>query len=103
MPTDSSCWCAASTEQIKRHRHRHRTVRHLPELCAPNADHDLDVAIARIPTSRPPSAQWYVDAGFEELTFDTDEGFLFGVGTFRLTAPPLPYVPGRHLFDFIGH
>jgi SAM-dependent methyltransferase len=79
-----------------------KTVRHLPELCAPGAltiwtrhrgDPDLTPAIR----------QWYVDAGFEELTFDTDEGFLFGVGTFRLTAPPLPYSPGVHLFDFIGH
>ena len=78
------------------------TVRHLPELCAPNAT-TIWTRHRKDPDLTPAIRQWYVDAGFEELTFDTDEGFLFGVGTYHLTAPPLPYVPGRQLFDFVGH
>lgn len=79
-----------------------KTVRHLPELCAPDAT-TIWTRHRDDPDITPAIRQWYIDAGFEELTFDTDEGFLFGVGTFRLTVAPLPYVPDVHLFDFIGH
>ena len=76
------------------------TVAHLPELCAPRAvtiwtrhrDH---------PDLTPAIRQWYVDAGFEEVAFDHEEGFLFAVGTARLTAPPRAIVTGRHLFTFV--
>jgi hypothetical protein len=75
------------------------TVAHLPELCAPRAvtiwtrhrdDPDLTPAVR----------QWYLDTGFEELAFDQEDGFLFGVGTARLTAPPRPFVADQHLFTF---
>ena len=53
------------------------------------------------PDLTPAIRQWYLDTGFEELAFDHEDGFLYSVGTARLTAAPRPFVPGRHLFTFI--
>lgn len=78
------------------------TVRHLPELCAPGAV-TFWTRHRGAPDLTPAIRQWYMDAGFEEVAFDSEDGFLFGVGTARLTVPPPAYVPDRHLFDFVGH
>jgi len=78
------------------------TVRHLPELCASDAV-TLWTRHRAAPDLTPAIRQWYVDAGFEEVAFDIEDGFLFGVGTARLTVPPPSYVPDHHLFDFVGH
>lgn len=59
-----------------------------------------DASVRRL--TRQAIRQWYMDAGFEEVAFDSEDGFLFGVGTARLTVPPPAYVPDRHLFDFVG-
>jgi hypothetical protein len=75
------------------------TVAHLPELCAPGAT-TVWTRHRGEPDRTPAIRQLYLDAGFDEVAFDAEEGFLFGVGTARLTVPPRPFVPGRHLFDF---
>jgi hypothetical protein len=36
------------------------------------------------------------------LAFDVEEGFLFGVGTHRLTGRALPYRRDVRLFEFLG-
>lgn len=75
------------------------TVRQLPRLCAPGAtviwtrhrgDADLTPAIRG----------WFAGSGFTEVAFEAAEGFLFGVGTHRLTGPPLAFRPGIRLFEF---
>ncbi len=76
------------------------TVAHLPELCAPGAT-TIWTRHRAEPDLTPAIRQWYVDAGFEEIAFDREDGFLFGVGTAGLRTPPPPFVPDRHLFDFI--
>lgn len=77
------------------------TVQHLPELCAPAAtviwtrhrgEPDLTPAIRR----------WFVEAGFDEVAFDAEDGFAFGVGTARLAVEPPPLGPPRTLFQFVG-
>jgi hypothetical protein len=75
------------------------TVRHLPELCAPGAT-TVWTRHRGEPDLTPAIRQWYLDAGFEEIAFDCEDEFQFGVGTARLGIPPRPFVPGRHLFDF---
>ena len=41
-------------------------------------------------------------ADFEELAFDAQDGFLFGIGTHRFVGQPRPLVIGERLFEFIG-
>jgi hypothetical protein len=45
---------------------------------------------------------WLVEGGFEELSFDApDTPKLFGIGTARLVARPLPWLEGHRFFTFI--
>ena len=74
-----------------------RTVEFAPRLCAPGAT----VVWTRhraAPDLTPPIRGWFAGAGFEEVAWDTREGTSFGVGTHRLVAEPLPWVPGARLF-----
>jgi hypothetical protein len=75
------------------------TVAHLPELCAPGAI-TIWTRHRGLPDRTPAIRQWYLDAGFEEIAFDHEDGFLFGVGTARLTAAPRPFLADQHLFTF---
>jgi Putative methyltransferase len=77
-----------------------RTVRALPQLCAPGAtviwtrgrwEPDVTGGIRR----------WFDQSGFAELAFDAPEGVPWSVGTGRLTVSPLPLVPGTRLFTFV--
>jgi len=81
--------------------HIRATIRHLPHLCAPDA-----VVIwtrhRRDPDLTPDIRRWFADAGFEELAFDSEDQFAFGIGTARLAADPLPFVPQQRLFTFVG-
>jgi hypothetical protein len=78
-----------------------RTVRHLPHLCAAEAD----VIWTRNLGPRDGSANltpivrsWFRDAGFDEVAFRwTDAGY--GIGTHRLAIPPRPHVAGYRLFS----
>ena len=79
-----------------------RTVRLLPSLCRPGATvlwtrHRLE------PDLTPTIRQWFAEAGFEEVGFETVEGFFFGVGAHRWPGPT-PAAPGEErLFTFVGH
>jgi hypothetical protein len=45
---------------------------------------------------------WFVEAGFEDLTFDAPESpKLYGIGTVRLVGEPLPWRSGHRFFTFI--
>jgi hypothetical protein len=45
---------------------------------------------------------WFVEAGFEDLTFDAPESpKLYGIGTARLVGAPLPWRSGHRFFTFI--
>jgi hypothetical protein len=45
---------------------------------------------------------WFVDAGFEDLTFDAPESpKLYGIGTARRVGEPLPWRSGHRFFTFI--
>jgi Putative methyltransferase len=77
------------------------TVEQLPRLCRPAATviwtrHRLS------PDLTPTVRSWFADAGFEEVGFDVEDGFLIGVGTQRLVGRTLPYRPDIRLFDFVG-
>ncbi len=77
------------------------TVQHLPELCRRGATviwtrHRLD------PDLTPTIRRWFVEAGFEEVAFDAEDGFAFGVGTARLAVHPPPLGAPRTLFTFEG-
>jgi hypothetical protein len=78
-----------------------RTVAQLPRLCQPGAT-VIWTRHRRSPDLTPRVRAWFADAGFGEIGFDTEDGYLIGVGTHRLTGAALPYQPGVHLFDFVG-
>jgi hypothetical protein len=45
---------------------------------------------------------WFVEAGFEDLTFDApDSPKLYGIGTARLVGTPVPWRSGHKFFTFI--
>jgi hypothetical protein len=76
------------------------TARH---LCAPGAHvvwtrgrfADRDEAE---PTDR--LREWFVEAGFAEVSFDAPDDTVYRVGAHRLVAPPEPLVLGRRFFTF---
>jgi len=78
-----------------------RTVAALPRLCRAAAT--VIWTRTRLPPDLTPTIRtWFRDNGFDEIAFDSEDGFLFGVGTQRLSAPPLPFIPNTKLFDFVG-
>jgi hypothetical protein len=45
---------------------------------------------------------WFVDSGFEDLTFDAPESpKLYGIGTAHLVGAPIPWRRGHRFFTFI--
>ncbi len=56
----------------------------------------------RSPDLTPSVRTWFAEDGFEEVAFDGDESRAFGVGVHRLVADPLPFRPGRRMFEFRG-
>jgi hypothetical protein len=78
-----------------------RTIRHLPELCAPGAT--VLWTRHRLPPDLTPAIRrWFAEAGFEEIGFDAPEDAWFSVGANRLRAEPRPLGRGVRLFDFVG-
>ncbi|WP_018635180.1 class I SAM-dependent methyltransferase family protein [Parafrankia elaeagni] len=77
------------------------TVEQLRRLCRPGAT-VIWTRHRRSPDLTPSIRSWFADAGFEEVGFDGEDGFLIGVGTHRLVGPTLPYLPDLRLFDFVG-
>jgi hypothetical protein len=78
-----------------------RTVQQLPRLCQPGAT-VIWTRHRKPPDVTPAIRDWFTENGFEELAFDVAEGFLFGVGTHRLTGEALPYQRDVRLFEFLG-
>ncbi len=78
----------------------HRTVAHLPALCAPGAT----VIWTRgtfAPDLTPTIRAWFAVAGFSELDFVATPETTIGVGANRLTSPPRPFEPDLRLFTFL--
>jgi DinB superfamily len=78
-----------------------RTIRTLPSLCAPGA------IVVWTRHRRPPdltgvAREAFASAGFEEVAFETQDGFLFGIGVNRLVAEPTAFEPGAEMFTFVG-
>ncbi|TMF10932.1 MAG: class I SAM-dependent methyltransferase [Chloroflexi bacterium] len=75
------------------------TVRNLSMLCRPGAAviwtrHRLE------PDLTPKIRQWFVESGFEELSFDApDNPGRSGIGTARLVAAPVPFQPAFRFFS----
>ena len=75
------------------------TVRNLSMLCRRGAGviwtrHRIE------PDLTPQIRQWFVESGFEELSFDApDNPGRSGIGTARLVAAPVPFQPAFRFFS----
>ncbi len=49
---------------------------------------------------RPLVRSFFTEVGFEEITYYTEEGTTFGVGSNRWNGAPLPFRPDRQMFTF---
>jgi hypothetical protein len=78
------------------------TMSALPRLCLPGAT-VIWTRHRRAPDRTGAIREWFAESGFEELAFDTEEDFPFGVGTHRLVGEVLPYQRDLRLFEFIDH
>jgi hypothetical protein len=77
------------------------TIGHVRSFCAPGAQ------VIWTRHRRPPDLtgsirEWFVEEGFDEVSFAAPEAFVFGVGTARLRLAPAPFVAGVTMFDFVG-
>jgi len=79
----------------------HATVSELPHLCAPGAT-VMWTRHRRAPDLTPAIRGWFLEAGFQEVAFDSGAGVAFGVGTHRLVRVPPDFRPGRQMFTFLG-
>jgi hypothetical protein len=77
------------------------TISELPTLLAERAA-VLWTRHRFAPDLTPAIRGWFGGAGFEEIGFDTEDGYLFGVGTMRFTAAPRELGQDRRLFAFVG-
>jgi putative methyltransferase len=76
------------------------TVTNASRLCA----RDATVVWTRLresPDKTPAIREWFVDAGFEEVAFDSPGLDRFSVGTNRLSRAPLDYRDDLTLFTFV--
>ena len=80
----------------------HGFVDLLPTLCSAPAT-VVWTRHRRPPDLTPTIRSWFAAAGGEEIEFVTPDPFgIIGVGAHRLTADPVPLVPGTRLFHFTG-
>jgi hypothetical protein len=79
-----------------------RTIATLPSLCAPGAT-VVWTRHRRAPDRTVDIREWFTRTGFEELSFDAPEGFLFGVGVHRFVGDARPFVAGARMFEFVGY
>lgn len=77
------------------------TITELRHLCAPGAT-VIWTRHRREPDLTPAIREWFADAGFQEIAFDTDHDVAFGVGTNRILGDVGFFRPDRQLFHFIG-
>jgi hypothetical protein len=81
--------------------HIEATVDELPHLCAPGAT-VIWTRHRKEPDLTPTIRGWLGERGFEEVGFDTMEGYFFSVGTHRFAGRPRSLRPGRKMFGFFG-
>jgi hypothetical protein len=77
------------------------TIDELPMLCRSGGS-VIWTRHRQPPDATPMIRSWFEAAGFEEVGFDSEDGFLFGIGTHRFVGEPRSFVPGVRLFDFTG-
>jgi hypothetical protein len=77
------------------------TIENASRFCTPGAT-VIWTRHRREPDATPMIRACFQRAGFEEIAFDAEDGFLFGVGTARLVENPQPFDRSITLFDFIG-
>jgi hypothetical protein len=77
-----------------------RTVQHAPSLCSHEA-RVIWTRHRRAPDLTPQIRRWCVDAGLEELAFDSPGPDAYSVGTHRVAIEPAPLMPGIRLFSFV--
>jgi len=73
----------------------------LPSLCAPVAT-VIWTRHRRPPDRTDDIRNWFGDAGFDEVAFESPDGFAFGVGVNRLARLPDPFKPDVKMFEFVG-
>jgi hypothetical protein len=78
------------------------TVGGVRQLCRPGTT-VIWTRHRQAPDLTPRIRDWFAEAGFAEVAFDTEEGCAFGVGTHRFAAIPPPLEPGAPLFAFLPH
>ncbi len=76
-------------------------VGRLPELCARGAS-VLWTRHRLAPDLTPSIREWFEQAGFEEIGFETPGGTIMSVGANRLRGEPRPLERGVRLFHFVG-
>ena len=79
-----------------------KTVRHLPQLCAPSAT-VIWTRHRQPPDLTPHIRETFERYGFDEVSFDGDGSLPFGVGANRLRISPQPFQAGVRLFEFVGY
>lgn len=77
------------------------TIEKLPSLCRSRAT-VIWTRHREPPDMTPTIRGWFEGAEFEEVGFDSEEGFLFGIGTHRFLGTAQPFERDVRLFDFIG-
>jgi hypothetical protein len=76
------------------------SIQHFAELCRRNAT--VIWTRGRFePDLTPTIRNWFTEAGFAELSFETIPGSTKSVGAHRLTGPPKPFRPEVRLFTFL--
>jgi hypothetical protein len=78
------------------------TARHSSSLCAPGATL-MWTRHRKEPDATPQIRQWFIEAGFAEVSFDAPDDAMFSVCVNRLVRPPEPFKPGERLFTFEPH
>lgn len=79
----------------------HRTIEHLPGLLA-SGGAVIWTRDRREPDLTPTIRTWFARHGFDEVRFDTENGYLYSVGTHVLAGPTRRYQPDITLFGFDG-
>jgi hypothetical protein len=77
-----------------------RTISHLPSLLSANAT-VIWTRHRRHPDLTTPIRRWFLESGFEEIAFDTEDVAMFSVGTHRFVGDRQPFEPNQKLFTFI--
>jgi hypothetical protein len=76
-----------------------RTVRFAPQLCAPGAT-VIWTRHRHAPDLTPSVRRWFVEARFEEVSFDAPPESAAAVGVVRYAGAPVALRPGERFFTF---